>query len=156
MNGRDRRTLASLRQEIRSHGVALAHGCVRVPVGRRRVEHVRTTYTIGLTRQHGHPEIISAHLPDRESESVLLSVAQAVADGMVMAAGWRFRVGQPGVDERECGLVVVDQPEHLWLATALYGPTISALQVVPADEFGLLPWESGIGTELLLGMPPAA
>lgn len=156
MTRRERRTLQGLRQEIRVRGVAVAHGCLCVPGPAGRDRHVRTSYTLGLTRCQGHPELICAHLPEEDAESVLRSAAHAIRSGARLAPGWGFRVGLPDVDERSFSLIAVDLPEHLWLAQALYGPGSQALQVVPADDQGLLPWESGIGTELLLGMPPAA
>ena len=51
----------------------------------------------------------------------------------------------------------VDDPQHLWLAHLLYareGLPVRALQLVPEDEHGLLPWEGGTGTERLLGPWP--
>lgn len=102
--------------------------------------HVRT-YTAGLTRYHGHPELILSGSDFATAHHVLDTLAGAVRDGRPIGAG---QVLGPAEVGRECLVVRVDDPSRLVLAQALYatgrGP-VPALQVVWSDEAGRWPWE---------------
>lgn len=137
-----------IRDEIATHGVAVVEG--RLRLGGRSW---RTHYTVGLTRHEGHPEIIVVGECCQCTEAILLGAADRVREGVRLGAGWGLRVeGWLHV------LIDVDDPEDLPAAQRLYraagGRPVPALQAIATDEFGELPWESGIGSELILGPAP--
>ncbi len=98
------------------------------------------TYTAGLTRYHGHPELIFSGADFHTAHHVL----DVLADGV--RAGRRFEAGQvlaPEEAGRACVLARVDGT-RLPLAQRLYGSpatTVTALQVVWSDAGGRWPWE---------------
>ncbi|MGI9197884.1 MAG: DUF4262 domain-containing protein [Candidatus Nanopelagicales bacterium] len=142
----ERRALARVRREIDRRGWASAEGCVIVDES-----HVATDYTVGLTRHHGHPEIVIVDGSYVESRRILARLAHEVA------MGTRFEPCLLDIDGVRYGLLAVEDPAHLWLAHLMYardGLPVSALQVVAPSETGLLPWESGEGQDLLLGAWP--
>ncbi len=137
----ERREVARLRRTIRDEGWALSRGCVAVDG-----DHVDVRYTAGLTRHHGHPELIvvGGHLP-RERD-ILTGLAAHVSSGARLEPCWVT------FGSRRLALVPVDEPEVLWLTHlvyAAYGHPVCALQVVGPDEHGRWPWAGGDG--LLLG-----
>lgn len=137
----ERREVARLRRIVRDDGWALARGCVEIDTA-----HYDARYTVGLTRQHGHPELIvvGAALP-RERE-ILDGLATQVAAGFTLEPCW------VSFGHRQLALVAVDQPAVLWLAHLVYaaeGHPVSALQVVAPDGRGRWPWAGGDG--VLLG-----
>lgn len=139
----ERRSLARIRREIDRRGWAPAEGCVILDE-----EHVATDYSVGFTRHHGHPEIIVVGMSFAEGRRLLSRLAHEVATGA------RFEPCLVQIDGRGYGLLDVDDPQHLWLAHLLYareGLPVRALQLVPEDAEGLLPWEGGTGAERLLG-----
>jgi len=115
-------------------------GWAVIAVEDERGRHVHT-YTAGLTRYHGHPELIVSGADFATAHHVLDTLAGAVRDGRPIGAG---QVLGPEEVGRECMLVRVDDPSRLVLAQALYetglGP-VPALQVVWSDEAGRWPWE---------------
>lgn len=139
----ERRSLARIRREIDRRGWATAEGCVILDE-----EHVATDYSVGFTRHHGHPEVIVVGMSFAEGRRLLSRLAHEVATGA------RFEPCLVQIDGRGYGLLDVDDPQHLWLAHLLYareGLPVRALQLVPEDAEGLLPWEGGTGAERLLG-----
>lgn len=139
----ERRALASVRREIDRRGWTTAEGCVIVGE-----EHIATDYTVGMTRHHGHPELVIVGNSYAESRRILARLAHEVAIGV------RFEPCLLDIDGTRYGLLAVEDPQHLWLAHLMYahsGVPLTALQVVAPDQEGLLPWESGEGVDLLLG-----
>ena len=113
--------------------------------------HIATDYTVGLTRHHGHPEIVIVGGCYADSRRILARLAHEVAIGS------RFEPCLLDIDGSRYGLLAVEDPQHLWLAHLMYardGLPATALQLVEPDEAGLLPWESGEGGDLLLGEWP--
>jgi len=110
-------------------------------------------YTVGLTRLEGHPEIVVVGECDDCAERMLRGAADVVRRGTRLAPGWGLTLeGWLHV------LIEVDHPELLLAAQDTYripgGPPVTALQAIGTDEYGELPWESGIGSELMLGPAP--
>ena len=101
-------------------------GWAVVAVEDERGRHVHT-YAAGLTRFHGHPELIVGGADFRTAHHVLDCLAEAVREGH------RFRAGETiDADEFGCAclLVAVPDPSPLVLAQAIYG-AVPALRVVP-------------------------
>ena len=140
-----RRQRTLLRERIARDGYAVAYGSH--PVGDREL---LTHYTVGLTRYEDHPEIIVVGACCSCAEDTLEAVVDVVRSGTRLGAGWALEI-----DGWRNILIGVDDPLRLTQAQDLYRipghPPVPALQLVGADEFGELPWESGIGTEVLLG-----
>jgi hypothetical protein len=135
LTGGERREVARLRRTIRDEGWALARGCVEVDGA-----HFDARYTAGLTRHHGHPELIvvGARLP--REQLILHGLAEQVAAGATLEPCW------VSFGSRQLALVPVDEPEVLWLAHLVYaaqGHPVSALQVVAPDDRGRWPWSGG-------------
>lgn len=114
-------------------------------------------YTIGLTRYHGHPELLVTGLPQASAGQFLHGLAEQVRGGARYAAGniltkpnghrWQF--------------VPVDDPTQLVDAQEIYqreaGP-VPGLQVIWSDHDGRWPWHPGWahghGSQPLYGRPP--
>ena len=129
-------------------------GWAVISVEDERGEHV-CSYTVGLTRFYGHPELIVSGRDFPTAFHVLDTLAAGVRDGQPLAAGQLLRPG--GVESL---LVPVADPSRLALAQAVYGAFIpvAALQVVWADEGGRWPWqmcEHHRSGQELYGPPPA-
>ncbi|HSV68192.1 MAG TPA: DUF4262 domain-containing protein [Mycobacteriales bacterium] len=141
---------AHLRDLIAEHGWA-----VQGVIGDH--EHPSVSYTVGLTRYHGHPELVVVGLGNGGGLLNLL--------GERVKAGERLRAGQviqfERATQRVC-FVTVENPEPLIYANELYqwadGPPVPALQVVWADPAGWFPWEEEYAvsprTQPLLGPLP--
>ncbi len=102
------------------------------------------TYTVGLTRLHGHPELLFTGNHVEVAQRVLSTIAADVCSGARLADG--DTVGGPdGGSAPACLLMRVANPERLAMAQAVYRlpgfPPVPALQVVWADEGGRWPWE---------------
>ena len=113
-------------------------------------------YTIGLTRYHGHPELLVSGLPPTVAGQFLNGFGEQVRTGARYAGGniltkanghrWQF--------------VPVDDPSLLVNAQETYqseaGP-VPGLQVVWSDHEGHWPWHpqwiEGDGTQPLFGQP---
>ncbi|WP_182113838.1 MULTISPECIES: DUF4262 domain-containing protein [unclassified Actinotalea] len=113
-------------------------------------------YTVGLTRYHGHPEVMVSGVDSCGAMEYLDRV------GARVRAGERFGFG----DEVELGaergvFLAVDQPERLDIAQAVYGhpetSVVPALQLVVSDDAGRWPWERGWQgwAQVLYGTPRA-
>lgn len=114
-------------------------------------------YTVGLTRYHGHPEVLVSGVGRCGALEYLDAVGERIR------AGERFRFG----DELRLGreravLLAVDQPERLEQAQVVYarpgGRLVPALQLVLSDGRGRMPWEPRWGgwPQALFGTPRSA
>jgi hypothetical protein len=141
--------LTGIRQRIWTHGWALAS---HPTTGRR----VGFSYTIGLTRHHGHPELLVSGLVPEEAAGLLGDLAAAVRSGHRYCPG---DVLSPDGAHR-LQLVRVTDPARLAHAQAVYAtPTtpVTAMQVVWSDHDGHWPWQPGwpgrVGDQPLFGLP---
>jgi Domain of unknown function (DUF4262) len=113
-------------------------------------------YTVGLTA-HGRPELVVTGLPYDRAVRLLNSVAEQVVHAEAPRPGAVVPLrGGPVLE-----IVRVAEPcVHLKVAAALNGPTLSALQLVYADERGRWPWDTGFragrGGQPVLGARSAA
>jgi hypothetical protein len=110
-------------------------GWAVVAVEDDRGEHVHT-YTAGLTRYHGHPELMVGGADFHTAHHVLDTLASAVQGGRRFHAGETVGPGELGC---ECVLVPVPDPSSLVLAQVVYG----AFTEVPALLVVLAPARSG-------------
>lgn len=111
-------------------------------------------YTVGLTKWNWHPEIIVFGLPHRVGGNLLNQLGAQVRDGRRYAAG--EVLDDLLVDYPAHLVAVADTAEHFGMARRLYGPDITALQLVWPDQDGRFPWEQGFALadlEPLLGLP---
>jgi len=99
-------------------------GWAVVAVEDERGRHVHS-YTVGLTRHHGHPELILGGGEFETAFHVLDALAAAVQAGRRFRAGETAAAGRLG---RECVLLPVAEPSPLVLAQAIYG-RVPALEV---------------------------
>lgn len=99
-------------------------GWAVVAVEDERGRHVHS-YTVGLTRHHGHPELILGGGEFETAFHVLDALAAAVQAGRRFRAGETAAVGRLGP---ECVLLAVADPSPLVLAQAIYG-RVPALEV---------------------------
>ena len=114
-------------------------------------------YTIGLTRYHGHPELLVTGLTHAGAGPFLNGLAEQIRAGKRYAAGniltkpnghrWQF--------------VPVDDPTELVDAQDTYeseAGLVPGLQVIWSDHDGRWPWHPawahGNGTQPLFGRPP--
>lgn len=113
-------------------------------------------YTVGLTRFHGHPELMVSGLGADESVAVLDRLGEEVRRGR------RFEAGDvlPQTSEMHaCLMVRVSSPMRLVMAQQVYGSNdsgpVPALQVAWADCSGTWPWQSpdGLRAQRLYGRP---
>jgi uncharacterized protein DUF4262 len=114
-------------------------------------------YTVGLTRYHGHPELLVSGLRTATAGRFLNGLAEQIRGGKRYAAGqlltkpsghrWQF--------------VPVDDPTRLVDAQETYASEaglVPGLQVIWSDHDGHWPWHPdwthGEGTQPLYGRPP--
>ena len=97
------------------------------------------SYTIGLT-PHARPELVVTGLALPAAQALLNDVAAHLLHADTPTAGEQVPlVGGPVIE-----YVRVAHPEvHLTRAAGLYGSSVSALQVVWADDRGRWPWDVG-------------
>lgn len=114
-------------------------------------------YTVGLTRYHGHPEVIVSGVDTCGAMEYLDGIGERIR------AGERFGFGDTLTLGRERGvLLAVDNPERLEHAQTIYGrpggPAVPALQLVVSDDNGRMPWELGWSgwAQVLYGTPRSA
>ena len=107
------------------------------------------TYTVGLT-EHGHPELLVTGMGHPDSAHFLNHLAHhLVHHGASFVAGDRH-VWPDGPAIEVVG--VAEPTVHLVMARGMYGPGISATQLVYADDHGRWPWEVGFrGRQPVLG-----
>lgn len=104
-----------------------------VPTGPR----APLAYTAGLT-ERDQPELVVTGLRDQRSTDLLDAAARQLSEEPV-EAGWQLVVDSVDVE-----IVRVPEPAaHLFVAAGLYGPDLTALQLVYADERGTWPWSRG-------------
>jgi hypothetical protein len=120
------------RRAIGDHGWSIEH--VEPSQGLAAV-----SYTIGLTRFHGHPEMLVTGLDPVDATAMLEGF------GELVRAGARFATGDlVAADEgHRIQLVQVLDPRVLVCAQAIYadpGPAVPALQAVWSDHRGHWPW----------------
>ena len=130
-----------------------------VAVEDERGRHVHS-YTVGLTRVHGHAELVFSGGDVDTAHRVLDELAAAVCEGRRLVAGETLARREAGC---ECLVVQVANPERLVIAQAVCRlpdlPPVPALQIVWADEGGRWPWQMcdhhRRGQEVL-GPPPVS
>ncbi|RAS64064.1 uncharacterized protein DUF4262 [Lentzea atacamensis] len=101
--------------------------------------HPPWAYTVGLT-EHSRPELVLTGMPLDPAADLLGAEAAYQLFFNDPIAGQRFRLRDGPLVE---AVPVADPAAHLNTATALYGTTVSAVQLVHADERGHWPWEPG-------------
>jgi uncharacterized protein DUF4262 len=98
-------------------------------------------YTVGLTRFHGHPELLVSGLSPAHAPARLSEFASEVASGRRFVAG----VLREGPGQHRTQFLQVDEPVELVIAQAVYARAtgVPALQVVLSDHQGRWPWTPG-------------
>ncbi|GAB3264899.1 DUF4262 domain-containing protein [Kineosporia babensis] len=130
----DAELLAKSRHDIEVHG----WGFVHVEGG----ESAAFTYTVGLTRFHGHPELLVSGLEAEPAAGLLDDLAEDVQGGLRLAEG--DRLGEECCPAHQLQLVEVEDPRRLAQAQQIYASSaglVPALQVVYTDDRGRWPWE---------------
>ncbi|HEU4675833.1 MAG TPA: DUF4262 domain-containing protein [Motilibacteraceae bacterium] len=115
------------------------------------------SHTLGLTKL-GLPELIVTGARDPEAAEALLG---SLARDLQKPHGSATPVPRAGAVLSSCGgdeaqLVSVQTlMPHLVMAVEIFGPSVRALQLVLADEYGCWPWDLGYRGEHqpLLGLP---
>jgi hypothetical protein len=96
-------------------------------------------YTVGLT-DHDKPEIVVTGLPRERATDLLNGVAAHLVHADPPPPGERV----PLTDGPLIEIVGVAEPSaHLNAAVELFGPRLTALQLVYADDRGHWPWDRG-------------
>jgi hypothetical protein len=114
------------------------HGWAVQGVERDRI-HPPWAYTAGLTA-HGRPELVVTGMPLRRAAGLLNDVAAHVIHAEPPQPGEQVPlIGGPLIEIVE----VAEPAAHLLRAADLFGPQITALQVVHADVRGHWPWDAG-------------
>lgn len=127
---------AWLRETIREHGWAVQ------AVGADPERFVPPfAYTVGLTR-FGHPELVVFGLAEGAAADLLNALGVRARAGLTVVDGALFAPGAAG--PRALRAVYLPYPEEvLFTAVGRYGPRVTALQIVVADENGTFPGEPG-------------
>jgi hypothetical protein len=127
---------AWLRETIRTHGWAIQ--AVSADPDQWQPPFA---YTVGLTR-FGHPELIVFGLPGPAAAALLNSLGTRARSGLRIADRALFAPGAIG--PRAVRIARLPNPDQvLFTAVSRYGPRVSALQVLFADENGVFPGEQG-------------
>jgi Domain of unknown function (DUF4262) len=117
----------------------LAEQCWIVIYVRREKYRPPYSYTVGLTG-HGKPEIVVTGLPEQRAGDLLNDVAAHFVHADPPPPGERVPLTSGPLIE----IVRVAEPSaHLNVAVELYGPQVTALQLVYADDRGHWPWDRG-------------
>jgi hypothetical protein len=116
-------------------------------------EEVAFAYTVGLTRYHGHPELLVSGLDQRRTTEILNSFGAEVRRGSRFAQGDLVQ----GHGEKRFQFVWVEDRSELVDAQETYASDaglVPALQIIYSDGNGHWPWECG-GTlsQPLFGTP---
>jgi hypothetical protein len=113
-------------------------------------------YTIGLTRFHGHPELMVSGLDQEAAQSLLNRLGGEVGSGAWFTPGQVIR--QTG--KHRCQFVALADPSRLVEAQEMYASEaglVPGLQVVYTDHYGRWPWDprwpDGQLAQPLFGMP---
>lgn len=113
-------------------------------------------YTIGLTRYHGHPELLVSGLDQFDAASVLNDLGARVRDGLRLEPGQVL--DDEGTEHRSL-VLRVSNPDRLVYAQEIYrapgSAPVPALQVVWSDHDGAWPWQArgGPRRQELYGRP---
>lgn len=102
------------------------------------------TYTVGLTRYHGHPELAITGLAAAEAVDLLADLATEIRAGTRLGAG--DVLTESCCARHRLQLVEVEDPRRLDQAQRIYAGSadpVPALQVVYTDDLGHWPWEPG-------------
>lgn len=124
------------------YGVGWAVAHVR---GERRA--AGYSHTVGLTRFHGHPEVLVSGLEPGDATRLLGEIAESVRSGVWLSAGIMF-----GADTgHTLQLADIADPQRMADAQLVYaseaGP-VRGLQVIWSDQSGRWPWDPGwLGTD---------
>ena len=116
------------------------HGWVVIFVAAEGTE-AAFAYTIGLTRFHGHPEMLVSGMGRSASAVVLNQFGASVGSGAWFSPGQVVRQGTHRMQ-----FVPVDDPTQLVEAQEMYASEaglVPALQVVYTDHQGHWPWDKG-------------
>jgi hypothetical protein len=93
------------------------------------------SYTVGRTA-HGLPELVITGLHHGVAQPLLAAIVAQSPSVDVLAPGDHL-----SVDGKPLEVVALSDPSaHLYIAIAVYGLQISALQLVHADDHGAWPW----------------
>jgi Domain of unknown function (DUF4262) len=116
-------------------------------------EEVAFAYTIGLTRYHGHPELLVSGLDQSKTVTMLNSFGDEVRRGTRYSPGDLVN----GHGRVRFQFAVVDDPRELVDAQETYASAVGlvpGLQIIYSDGNGHWPWECG-GTlsQPLFGTP---
>ncbi|WP_165962679.1 DUF4262 domain-containing protein [Occultella glacieicola] len=128
--------------EVRAHYLDLIeeHGWAICNVGPGPVS-PPMAYTIGMTRFHGHPELLISGLDPSDAAPVLNDLAAEVRDGHAFVVGDVIGAGRP----HPYRVIEVWSPRRLVWAQEIYGGpnrrVIPAFQFVWADHDGRWPWQ---------------
>ena len=100
--------------------------------------HAPWAYTVGLT-DHGLPELVVTGRRLASAGSILNGVADHTLREGQIRPGEVMHLGDLHLEA-----VGLPHPEaHLFTAEAVYGPQLTAVQMVWMDDRGRLPWEAG-------------
>jgi hypothetical protein len=127
--------LRVFRKQIQHQGWGVVH---EAPAGAA----AGFSYTVGLTRLHGHPEVLVSGQPPEAATLLLNVVAAAVRGGLWVEAGLLF----PADDGGQVQFAQVHAPERLRHSQEIYaGPIgrVPALQAIWTDYEGHWPWSPG-------------
>lgn len=102
------------------------------------------TYTVGLTPQYHHPELIVFGLPYQIVASILNDLGSRIRDGLVLHGGDRL----DDVLQKKMVVEMVtcheqEAREHLTVAGRFNNGPVRALQMAWPDKDNLLPWQEG-------------
>jgi hypothetical protein len=105
------------------------------------------SYTIGLTRFHGHPELLVSGLEPEDATRLLGELAGSVRGGSRLIAGVMF-----GADTgHTLQLADIADPQRMTDAQTVYASEaghVDGLQVIWSDQSGNWPWDPGwLGTD---------
>lgn len=140
---------AWLRETIRLHGWA-----IQAVYGDAEHRIPPFAYTIGLTR-FGHSELVVFGLAQSNAAEVLNGLGRRARSGLKLADGARFAA--EAICPRALRLQRHPHPEQVVLgAAARYGPRVTALQVLVADDSGSFPGEPGYSEPAWLQPAPGS
>ena len=100
------------------------------------------TYTTGLV-EHGLPELLIYGLEPEQAIPIVNRAAELVlADADALAQPYLDRVLRPPY---RLALLPAVQTDELTVTRLLYGPDVSAVQLIWPDTDGRYPWDHGYG-----------
>lgn len=121
-------------RDIDNHGWSV---CAVGPGG----GHPSFAYTLGLTRYHGHPELVVSGFAATEAMTFLNDAGEQVRRGRRFTAGEVLETPTP----YRVHTVAVADPRRLVMAQEIYradgGPLVRGLQLVWTNPDGRWPWD---------------